>query len=146
MHRAAPVFDATLTSDAAWIVDRALRHDDLGFDDLLWGTVREVTLGPGARHDARLTDELLALRGRGNWAGFVPVAKHRRAAFLRRLHDHVLAAPPGSLAGHGRDGAGDALLGQLVGHLDVDDLDGVPRCLERAAGRAGLPARNALTL
>lgn len=111
VHGAAPAFEATLTADARWVADRALRRDDLGFedvDDLLWATVREVTLGPGARHDARLTDELLALRQRANWSGFVPVAGRRRAAFLQRLHEHVVAAPAGSLAGHGRDAAGDS--------------------------------------
>ena len=109
VHSAAPDFGETLTADAAWIADRALRHGDLGFDDvddLLWGTVRQVALGPGARHDARLTDELQALRTRANWSGLVPVATRRRAAFLRRLHEHVLDAAPGSLAGHGRDAAG----------------------------------------
>lgn len=108
--RTAPSSGDTLTSDAAWVADRALRHGELGFhdvDDLLWATIREVTLGRGARHDAHLTDELVALRRRGNWSGFVPVARRRRAAFLARLHDHVLAAPAGSLAGHGRDAAGD---------------------------------------
>ncbi|MBO3089978.1 cytochrome P450 [Cellulomonas dongxiuzhuiae] len=111
VHAAAPRFDATVTADAAWIAQRALRHDDIGFDDvddLLWATVREIALGPGARHDARLTDELLALRGRANWSGVVPVATRRRAAFLQRLHEHVVAAPPNSLAGHGRAAAGDS--------------------------------------
>ncbi|GIG41656.1 cytochrome P450 [Cellulomonas phragmiteti] len=110
VHRSAPAFDDVLTADAAWIADRALRRDDLGFDDvddLLWATVREVALGPGARHDARLTDDLVALRGRSNWSGIVPVARRRRAAFLQRLHDHVASAPAGSLAGHGREASGD---------------------------------------
>ena len=111
VHTAAPSFAGTLASDAAWIADRAVRHGDIGFDDvddLLWATVREVTLGAGARHDARLSDELVALRRRANWSGTVPVAHRRRAAFLQRLHEHVLAAPPGSLAGHGREAAGDS--------------------------------------
>lgn len=120
VHTAAPAFADTLAADAAWVADRALRRDNLGFDDvddLLWATVREVTLGPGARHDARLTDELEALRARANWSGLVPAARRRRARFLQRLQDHVVAAPPGSLAGHGRDMAGgSSVVASQVAH------------------------------
>ncbi|WP_298176734.1 cytochrome P450 [Saccharomonospora sp.] len=63
-----------------------------------WRIVRRVVLGDHARDQDEVTDELTALRLRGNWAFLLPKAKRRRDAFQKRLNDHLDRAEPGSLA------------------------------------------------
>ncbi|MFC8192982.1 cytochrome P450 [Cellulomonas sp. NPDC057328] len=92
----------------------------LGFDDAeepLWAAARTVTLGPGARHDTALVDELQALRMRANWAFAVPQRRALRSRFTRRVLAHVRTAPLDSLAGAGvARGGSPALAATQVPH------------------------------
>lgn len=60
--------------------------------------VRRIVLGPHGRKDDELTDMLVRLRRRGNWAFAAPKNRALRNAFHQRLQSHLDRAEPGSLA------------------------------------------------
>lgn len=104
VHSAGAGVVGALHDVADGLARTALARGGLGFEDAdgpLWAAARTVTLGPGARDDTVLVDELQALRRRGNWAFAVPQRRALRARFTRRVLDHVRTAPLDSLAGAG---------------------------------------------
>ncbi len=104
LHQAAGRLVEVVTRDGAELAERARGQGTLRWDQVdapLWATVRELALGPGARPDAALTDDLDRLRSRANLAFLRPVNRRRRARFTHRLLDHLRTAPADSLAGAG---------------------------------------------
>ncbi|GIG25910.1 cytochrome P450 [Cellulomonas denverensis] len=104
LHQAAATLVAVAQRDGAELAATARRSGELGWqqaDGPLWATVRELVLGPGARPDTALTDDLNRLRSRANLAFARPLDRRRRARFTRRLLDHLHTAPATSLAGAG---------------------------------------------
>lgn len=148
VHGAADELDAVLDADARAIVARGL-DGTVGFADvdaLLWATVRTVVLGPGARDDTALTDDLQRLRARANWSFLAPLDRTRRIRLAHRLAAHVERAPRGSLAGYGRGlrGADDATVtGQVPHWLFAFDAARITlwRALAVVAARADLQSR-----
>ncbi|WP_136520099.1 cytochrome P450 [Cellulomonas telluris] len=113
VHSAGEGVVGSLHALAAGMVGAARERGGLGFDDVdgpLWQAARTVALGPGARDDTVLTDELQALRTRANWAFAVPQRRALRARFTRHVLDHVRRAPADSLAGAGVARGGSPLL------------------------------------
>ncbi|WP_034238498.1 cytochrome P450, partial [Saccharomonospora iraqiensis] len=105
------------------------------FEVAWWRIVRRLVLGDHARDATEVTDELAALRSRGNWAFLLPAARHRREAFRARLAAHLDRAEPGSLAATladhtRRDAAGRDVLPRIgTGADDLDPYGQVPHWL-----------------
>lgn len=104
VHSGAAGVVPTLQQIAADLATTARTRGELRFDDAdqpLWSAALAVTLGPDARDDTRLVDELQALRARANWAFAAPQHRALRARFTRHVLDLVRRAPADSLAGAG---------------------------------------------
>ena len=106
------------------------------FGAMWWRIVREVVLGPGARDDTTLIEQLNALRSDANWAYLRPKRTRLRQRFEERLRHHLARAEPGSLA---------ALVAATPSGADVDPAGQVPQWLF-AFDAAGIAAYRALAL
>jgi cytochrome P450 len=102
-HRLAGYFQAVVNHEIA-VMLQGLADD--GAPNLDWKRffvawnriVRQVLLGPGARDDQALTDDLNTLRSAGNWAFLHPGRKTLRQSFHHRLQAHIERAEGDSLA------------------------------------------------
>uniref|UniRef100_UPI00035D525A cytochrome P450 n=1 Tax=Saccharomonospora saliphila TaxID=369829 RepID=UPI00035D525A len=106
-HTLAPHFARVVREETAALLDGRSTLDWDAFAVAWWRIVRRVVLGDHARDDDVLTDQLAALRSRGNWAFLTRRSTRRRERFHARLAAHLRRAEPGSLAAvvaeHGAD-------------------------------------------
>ncbi len=100
------------------------------FEVAWWRIVRRLVLGDHARDAREVTDDLAALRSRGNWAFLLPAARHRRGTFRARLAAHLDRAEPGSLAAALTDDTRRDVLPRIgTGADDLDPYGQVPHWL-----------------
>lgn len=103
LHYLAGTFATTINEEATQLISGVLDRRGVLDADLFitawWRMVRRLTLGESAREDNELTDDLWALRSRGNWAYLLPNRRRLRDRFLGRLYDYLADAEPLSLAG-----------------------------------------------
>ncbi|WP_280269482.1 cytochrome P450 [Nocardia wallacei] len=139
MHRLAEPFAEIIAQEAHEFLDAALRrgHVDAGqFTIAWWKLVRRLTLGPAAREDHALTDELWRLRSAANWSFLMPPRRRHRDRFNARLYRYVENAEPDSLAGE---------LAQAPSRGAVDPVGQIPHWLF-AFDAAGIALTRALAV
>ncbi|WP_019925486.1 cytochrome P450 [Nocardia sp. BMG111209] len=102
MHRLAAPFTAIIGDESTDLIDAALAHGRLDAGRLItdwWRLVRRLVLGPAARDDEDLTDELWRLRSAANWSLLLPQHRRLRDRFIERLYCYALSPEPASLLG-----------------------------------------------
>ncbi|MEV0074885.1 cytochrome P450 [Nocardia neocaledoniensis] len=139
LHRLAGPFAEIVAEEADRLLRAATREghlDAAGFTTSWWRLVRRLTLGPDARDDDEITDELWRLRSAANWSFLAPARRRTRERFFDRLYRY--AESP----------AEDSLLGALVTTPSVaatDPLGQVPHWLF-AFDAAGMALTRTLAL
>lgn len=73
------------------------------FAGVWWRVVRQITFGPAARDDRRLTAELGRLRSDANWAYLRPRRTHRRERFELAIRRYAADPDPHSLMAYAPD-------------------------------------------
>lgn len=101
-----------------------------------WNMVRTLVLGESAREDTSVTDQLWALRSRGNWSYLLPHRRRLREKFVENLYRYAATADPSSLI---------ALVNQTPVESTVDPIGQVPHWLF-AFDAAGIVTIRALAL
>jgi cytochrome P450 len=102
VHHLAEPFNEVIASETSKLAAVAVERggfDAARFTTMWWRLVREVVLGPSARNDDAVTDDLWRLRRAGHWSFAAPQHRIRRARFLNRLHRYAQDPAPESLLG-----------------------------------------------
>jgi cytochrome P450 len=102
VHHLSEPFTDVIATETAKFAAVALERggfDAARFTTMWWRVVRQIVLGPSARNDDAVTDELWRLRRAGNWSFAVPQHRRRRARFLQRLRHYAADPEPESLLG-----------------------------------------------
>lgn len=102
VHHLSEPFTDVITTETAKLAAVALERggfDSARFTTMWWRLVRQIVLGPSARDDDAVTDDLWRLRRAGNWSFAAPQHRRRRARFLQRLRHYAADPAPESLLG-----------------------------------------------
>ncbi|CDO09101.1 cytochrome P450 [Mycolicibacterium cosmeticum] len=102
LHRLAGPFSAVIAAETAELLTSARRtggFDAAQFTRAWWRVVRQVVLGPSARDDDAVTDDLWRLRKAANWSFAAAQHTRRRSRFFERLHRYAENPAPESLLG-----------------------------------------------
>lgn len=102
VHHLSEQFIDVIATETAKFAAVALERggfDAARFTTMWWRVVRQIVLGPSARDDNAVTDELWRLRRAGNWSFAAPQHRRRRAGFLQRLRRYAADPAPESLLG-----------------------------------------------
>jgi cytochrome P450 len=103
VHRMGETFLPIVNEEARLLLDQARRIGEFRwheFIDAWFNIIRRVIFGNGARDDRELTDLMVKLRSRANWAFLTPAAKDDRDILHGKIRGHLARAEAGSLAEH----------------------------------------------
>jgi cytochrome P450 len=102
LHRLAGPFTAVVAAETAELLADARRTGGFDADRFTrswWRVVRQLVLGPSARDDDAVTDELWRLRKAANWSFAAAQHTRRRERFFDRLYRYAEEPAPESLLG-----------------------------------------------
>lgn len=100
LHSMSGTFASIIDDEIHELVAASRRTGQIDADDFTrawWRIVRCITLGPSARHDSAITDQLSSLRANGNWSYFFPARRRARDQFFDRLYGYAENIEPNTL-------------------------------------------------
>ncbi|WIM88006.1 cytochrome P450 [Candidatus Mycobacterium wuenschmannii] len=139
IHHLAGDFSLVIAEEVDAIATEARRTGTLTSSRFMtgwWRLVRRVMLGPDARDDETITDELMHLRKAGNWSFLALPQYRRRSRFLEHLQGYAENPHPNTLAG---------ALAQVPAGGAIDPVGQMPQWMF-AFDAAGMALMRALAL